>query len=99
MIRTDLVCEAIAKGQRLQLHYDGYTRIVEVHACGITKDGHTVARVWQVSGGSVSDEPIGWKLLRLDEVHGATLLDETSEAPRQSYRRHDKAIARIICQV
>ncbi len=74
---------AVASGHCLEVRYDGYVRIVEVHACGWTKEGHAVMRVWQVRGGSVSNEPVGWKLLRLDETVGLVLLNELSAAPRQ----------------
>ena len=99
MVSVQVFCDAIGAKRRLQLHYDGYTRIVEVHACGLTKDGNSVARVWQVSGGSVTGEPVGWKLLRVDEAHGASILSEASDAPRPGYRRTDAAMARIICRV
>ena len=91
--------EALASGCLLEIRYDGFTRDVEVHACGYTKDGNAVMRVWQVRGGSVHDEPVGWKLLRLDEAVALALLDETSAAPWAGYRRGDRAMARIICQV
>ena len=99
MVSTQVFCDALGTKRRLQLHYVGYLRVVEVHACGVTKDGDSVARVWQVSGGSVTGEPVGWKLLRIDEVHRANLLGEASEAPRPGYRRTDAAMARIICRV
>jgi hypothetical protein len=56
-------------------------------------------RVWQVRGGNVSNEPVGWKLLRLDETVGLVLLNELSAAPRQGYKRGDRAIKRIVCQL
>ena len=93
-------CEALAIKRCLQISYDGYSRVVEVHACGYTKDGNAVMRVWQVRGGSVHNEPVGWKLLRLDETRGFGILkDEVSEAPRNGYRRGDSAMTRIICQI
>jgi len=98
-MHTATACDALAKGRRLQISYDGFYRVVEVHACGITKDGNAVMRVYQVRGGSVSNEPIGWKLLRLDEAIALSILEEASEAPRPGYRRGDKAMASIIAQI
>ncbi|MEP0325112.1 hypothetical protein [Bauldia litoralis] len=92
-------CEALRKGQRLNVVYDGYSRVVEVHAVGETKKGDEVMRVWQVRGGSVSNEPEGWKLLRLDEATSFGVLDERSLAPRNDYRRDDRVMARIYCQL
>lgn len=92
-------CEALNQGRRLEIQYDGYVRVVEVHACGLTKDGHQVMRVWQVRGGSVSNDPVGWKLLRLDETVGHGIIVEASEAPRRGYKRGDKAMESIFCQL
>lgn len=94
-----LPCEAIEKAQRLSLRYDGHNRLVEVHAVGWTKAGHSVMRVWQVSGGSNSGETSGWKLMRLDSASGLTLTDQQSEAPRPQYARGDRAMQRIAAQV
>jgi len=99
MIHTSTPCAALAQKRLLEIRYDGFVRCVEVHACGLTKDGNAVIRVWQVRGGSVHNEPIGWKLLRLDEAIALAILDEASHAPRPGYRRGDKAMARIICQI
>jgi len=98
-MHSTTACEAIAKKRCLEIAYDGYRRVVEVHACGLTSEGHHVMRVWQLRGGSVHNEPIGWKLLRLDETRGLSLLDEKSAAPRPKYRRGDRAMAQIFCQV
>src|SRR5260370_32088507 len=65
-MHTAVACQALQSGHCLEVRYDGYVRIVEVHACGWTKEGHAVMRVWQVRGGSVSNEPVCWKLLRFE---------------------------------
>lgn len=92
-------CDTIRAQKCLEVRYDGFTRIVEVHAVGYTKEGNVIARVWQVRGGSNSNERVGWKLLRLDEAFSAHMIDEKSEAPRRGYKRGDVAMSRIACQV
>lgn len=92
-------CNALRQGKCLELRYDGFTRIVEVHAVGTSEEGHDLMRVWQVRGGSVSKERTGWKLLRLDEAFGANVTNEKSEAPRNGYKRGDKAMRLIDCEV
>jgi len=94
-----IACEALSAGKSLSITYDGYSRIVEVHAVGTTNDGNPIMRVWQVSGGSASGERTGWKLLRLDKTWGYGLTDEGSQAPRRGYKRGDPAIEVIRCQV
>lgn len=92
-------CDALGKGLRLELRYDGFSRIVEVHAVGTTSDGNGIMSVWQVRGGSESGERQGWKNMRLDETFSAHVIDEKSEAPRHGYKRGNKAIAFIKCQI
>lgn len=96
---TDTACAALRERRLLEVRYDGFLRAVEVHAVGYTQDGNAVMRVWQVRGGSVSNERIGWKLLRLDEAISFGVTDEISQAPRADYRRHDSVMQRIVCQL
>jgi hypothetical protein len=96
---SQIACTALQSGLVLQLKYDGYTRDVEVHAVGTTKESHAVMRVWQIAGGSVSNEPVGWKLLRLDEATGAFVTKLKSLAPRPGYKRGDKVMSYIQCQL
>lgn len=96
---TQEACQALKNNRRLEIRYDGYARVVEVHAVGKSKEGHGLMRVWQVRGGSVSGERAGWKLLRLDETCGHALLDEESDAPHPGYKRGDAAIATIVCRI
>jgi hypothetical protein len=95
----ETACGAIRQKRLLELKYDGFSRRVEVHAVGYTKAGHAVMRAWQVSGGSKSGERVGWKLVRLAEALDAAISAEPAEAPRRGYKRGDKAIDRIVCEV
>jgi YD repeat-containing protein len=95
----ETACDALRAGKRLELRYDGYSRVVEVHAAGYTKDGNAIMRVWQVRGGSVSGERTGWKLMRADETFSAHIIDEASDAPRQGYKHGDSAMDRIVCEL
>jgi hypothetical protein len=93
-------CEAMEKNRCLELRYDGFHRLVEVHAVGQTREGHWVVRAWQISGGSVSNEPVGWKLLRLDEAYAAMVTHHRSWAPREGYKPGDRAMGGgIRCQL
>jgi hypothetical protein len=98
-MHAETACQALRAGKCLAVSYDGYSRVVEVHAVGYSEEGHALMRVWQVRGGSVSNEPVGWKLLRLDEVRGVSITSETSAAPRPGYRHNDRSMARIVCQL
>ena len=91
--------DALEKKLCLELSYDGYARLVEVHAIGQTTAGNVVMRAWQVSGGSVSNEPTGWKLLRLDEAKAIAISETGSEAPRPGYKRGDRSIKNIYIEI
>jgi hypothetical protein len=95
-MNSSVPCGALELGKRLQLVYDGLTRVVEVHVVGTSKDGNWIMRVWQVRGGSLHNEPTDWKVLRLDKCSGAQLIDEKSEAPREGYKRRDPAMTGSI---
>ena len=96
---AQVACEALRSGHVLELQYDGYSRSVEVHAVGFTKEDNAVMRVWQLSGGSASNEPVGWKLLRLNEATGAIVTHQKSLAPRPGYKPGDTVMKQITCQL
>ena len=96
---ADTACDALRRGRVLDLRYDGFSRSVEVHAVGVSTAGNTVMRVYQIRGGCVHNEPVGWKLMRTDEAVSAHVTDEPSLAPRPGYKRGDKAMVRIITQL
>lgn len=97
-MRVELACQALRERKCLELRYEGWSRTVEVHAVGYSKEGNPLMRVWQAQGGSNSGVK-GWKLLRLDEVMSGHICSENSNAPRQGYKRGDRAMDRIVCQL
>lgn len=92
---------SISLNKRLVVKYhdDDGTRVVEVHALGISSAGNLLARVWQVRGVSNDMETEGWKLIKLANVEMAWLLSEHGEAPREGYKMGDKALMTIYKQV
>ena len=94
-----VACQALRNGKRLQLSYDGFTRVVEVHTVGTATSGNECMSVWQVRGGSDSNERVGWKTMRVDEALAAVEIDEKSEAPRTGYMRNAKQFRIIRCQI
>ena len=98
-MHSNTACDALRAGRCLELRYDGYSRVVEVHAVGVSTAGNPVMRVFQIRGGSVSGERMGWKLMRLDEAFTPVISDEPSQAPRNGYKRGDRDMVRIVCQI
>lgn len=99
MEAINLVREAIQSKKCVSIQYGGHKRIVEVHAMGITKRGHPVARGWQISGGSNGSGQSGWKLFRLDRGKQISLLNQGSKAPREGYVHNDRTIDLILAQI
>jgi len=99
MTNIDISTTALRQNQRVTLNYGGHRRTVEVHAIGTSKKGQTVIRVWQTEGDSKSKEPVGWKLLKLDEATDIAIVDEASDAPRAGYKKADRAMAAIIAEL
>ena len=96
---VNTACEALRSGHVLELRYNGYSRFVEVHDVGFTEDDNPITRAWQVSGGIGNNEPVGWKLLRLDEASEAVLTHQRSLAPREGYKPGDPVMKVITCQL
>lgn len=94
-----LACETLRKGQCLALRYHGFARVVEVHVVGRTREGAEIMRVWQVSGGSESGEPVGWKMMMLDAVSAPQVTTQRSQAPRPGYNPEDPVITDVVCKV
>jgi hypothetical protein len=95
----DLAIASLQAGICLELRYDGFSRIVEVHAVGISTAGNPCMRVYQVRGGSVSGEPVGWKMMTFDKAFSMHLTEEVSQAPRKGYAKNDRGMSNIFAQL
>lgn len=91
----NIALEAMQLGVCLELQYDGFSRLVEVHAVGLSPKDNICMRVYQVGGGSVSGEPIGWKMMTIDKAFTMHLSDTPSAAPRDGYRPGDRGMVEI----
>ena len=95
-----VIRDAIRRRHLLLINYDPGHRIVEPHAFGESKDGNQLLRAFQVSGASLSNEHVNWKLFRVDRAISISLHTETFNGPRPDYNRDDKAMkGRIIEQL
>ena len=57
------------------LRYHSFERMVEPYAYGRDKSGDEILRCYQISGGSVSGEKEGWKLLKVGEIFQINSID------------------------
>ncbi len=91
--------DSIKNKKCVEIFYHGFSRIVEVHTFGNNTLGHDAIRAWQVSGGSVRNEPIGWKMFLLSDMRGAQLLNQEALSPRSGYKKGDRGMRIIYCEV
>jgi len=92
------ICQAITDRKVIELRYSGYSRIVEPYAHGRSQNGEDIFRCYQLSGGSESGERVGWKILKVCDVSALHITD-THFTKRSDYRRGDKAMEVIYCQL
>jgi predicted DNA-binding transcriptional regulator YafY len=92
---------AAIKGRRLvSIWYDPGVRVIEPHALGVGSGGQLLLRAFQIAGASASEQPVHWKLFRLDRIRDAKLNGGSFRKPRPEYQRNDGAMTRgIIAQL
>jgi predicted DNA-binding transcriptional regulator YafY len=98
-VMTEIIKTAIESKKCLYFQYHGFERIVEPHTYGKTTAGNDAIRAYQIRGESESGGLPEWRLFRKDEIHGLRLLDEAAQTPRRDYKRGDKGMRVIYCQV
>ena len=93
------IIEAIKTKYLLRVEYHGYYRIVEPHTYGVNHKDHETLSCYQVSGGSESNEPQGWKLLLIHEAHAIVMTETAFSGARDGYKRDTKTMKRMYAQL
>lgn len=81
----ELLRRALAERRLVTFKYHGHARRVEPHALGRVTDNRLALLGWQVSGGSASEPPPGWRTFVMAEMDSLKLARRTF-APRADYR-------------
>ena len=93
------ICSAIESKQIIKFYYRGGFRTVEPFCYGVTGIGSEVLTCYQVGGYSELDDPIGWKLYRVAEMSGLTVVDEQFAGARSGYNPNDPGMATVYRHV
>lgn len=94
-----VIAEAIASHKLLQLDYNGSTRVVEPHIYGLDTHGHEALSAYQVTGGSLSGENIGWKTFEIGKIRHLRLLSSRFNRPRPEYNAADAKFESVYTQL
>lgn len=95
-MRNPIICEAIAKGLAMTIHYDQKHRTIEAYCYGASKDGNELLRALQLSPLRIGEEP--WKLFRLDKASMLSITQTKVGPVDRDYNRDDPVMARIFCE-
>ncbi len=93
-----LIRQALAERRLLKFKYHGYPRVVEPHALGHVTEGRLAMLGWQVSGGSRSEPPPGWRTFVVAEIRSPGLLRKNYSA-RPDYRPETSQLVSIEAEV
>lgn len=93
------IIEAITTKHLLRVEYHGYFRFVEPHTYGVNQKDHEALSCYQVSGGSESNEPKGWKILLIHEARAIAMTEGEFSGARDGYKRDTKTMKRIYAQL
>jgi len=88
---------AMKTGRPIDFQYEGKTRLVEVHAVGISTAGNPVLRGYQIGGQSETGVVPIWRLFTIKKIFDfPAIVDMKAEAPRPGYKLGDKGMSEIF---
>jgi len=92
------ICEVIKNRNVIQFIYEDELRIVEPYCHGETRNLVNALRAYQI-GGYSSTGVLGWKMFDLSKAQNIQSTGEQFTNIRNGYKRADKNMVRIFCQV
>jgi predicted DNA-binding transcriptional regulator YafY len=98
MTAEELLRQALQERRVVQFKYHGYSRRVEPHALGRATGDRPALLGWQVSGGSASEPPPGWRTFVLADIKSLKLMRPTF-VPRPDYRPETTKLKPIEAEV
>ena len=94
----ELLRQALAGRCVVRFNYHGYSRRVEPHALGRVTGGRLALLGWQVSGGSASEPPPGWRTFALAEIEALEILRAVFR-PRPDYHPEKTGLKPVEAEV
>ena len=96
---NQLICNTIYNRCVLKFTYHGHPRVVEPHAYGLSRAKNEVLRCYQTDGTSRSGKVPPWRLMRVDQIEFLTMTVEHFAHMRSGYRKGDKRMSTIFCEL
>lgn len=96
---NSVIIHAINNCELLSFTYDGYARIVEPHAYGVTTAGKEILRAYQIEGGHASNHNQPWHLFSVSKVVGLSSTRRGFSGARHGYKCNDSAMQSIYAQL
>lgn len=100
--KKDLICEAISGRKIIEFQYHDKPRTIEPYVCGINIKGSYQMRGFQVSGTSISNAKLGWRIFDLAEIVDLKITDTDFSGwagDRRLYNPNDTAFRQILCRI
>ena len=94
-----VICDAIKNRCVLKFTYHGCPRVVEPHAYGLSRVLNEVIRCYQTGGTSRSGKVPGWTLMEVGKIESLIVTNEHFAGERDGYKRGDKGMSTIFCEL
>ena len=95
---NQIIIDAINSRCLLVFTYEGYPRVVEPYAYGLSQESKEMLRCFQTGGGSDSEPVVGWRLIDLDRAQFVSATNQHFSGTRPQYVKGDKDISNVFCE-